>query len=284
MAMSGGLDPMALPVVPAAYGAINQDTKTLTLRATQTLSAAIPNLVLICAGQSNATNVAPSAYTPSNAAKLDQLSPIDGAIYAAADPLLGTSLNPTLGSGNPFLRLADSFATTLFDRVVLVPVAVDSTPVVDWETGFAKDRIPVAIRRLAARGIVIGTNVTIAVCWGQGEGDQIAGTSQAAYTASLNAVIAASRTAGLGTTGPWFVAKQTNVNGSTSAAVQAAQAAVVNHGAGVWAGPDADALVGAACSGVACRNVDGTHWSDAGSTSYAAAWKTAMALFGAPFA
>lgn len=267
---------------------INLDTKLVSLRS-QTVNTAVKNLVLISSGQSNMTSIAPSAFTPVNGSALDQLNIYDGAIRAAADPLIGCGWTrdagvALYGSGHPMLRLADSLVTAgWFARVILVPLSPGGSYVADHVPGAAYGKlIPVALRRLASLGITQGANVTFTVCWGQGEWDNLAATSQSAYTNSLNSIIAESRTEGL--TGPWFVAVQTQVNGVESAAVRAAQAAVVNHGAGVWAGPDADALYGAVCSGLNCRNADNLHWSDAGSASYAAAWKTAMGLYGAPFA
>jgi hypothetical protein len=60
----------------------------------------------------------------------------------------------------------------------------------------------------------------------------------------LSAVIAQSRAAGFA--GSWYVAKQTYVQGTTSSAVQAAQAAAPN-GRTIFAGPNADALIGNVC-------------------------------------
>lgn len=275
-------DPYLIQPIPSPNGLANQNTKAVSLRS-QTVDPIKKNLIIIGPGQSNIGNVAPSAYSPANPSSLDQLNVYDGAIYAAADPALG---NTSLGAnvGYPLLRLADAYVSSgKFDRVILVPIAVNGTLVSDWETGFCAQRIIVAIRRLAQRGIVEGgSGVTIAVYWAQGESDNTAGTSQSAYTNSLNNVIAASRAAGLATS-RWFVAVETYIDGSSSAAIQAAQAAVVNHGANVWAGPNNDVLIGSVCSGQPCRRPDLTHWTDDGSASTASAGQTAMALSGAPF-
>lgn len=278
----GFTDPFYLPTtVPGNTSQINLQPQGLALRS-QSVNTAVKNLILLGPGQSNITSVAPSAYSPSNPTVLDCLNVNDGAIYAAVDPMLGCSINPTLGPGNPLLRLADAWVTSgLFARVIIVPLGIDATAAADWGAGFCANRIPVAIARLAAKGITEQTNVTFAVPWAQGETDNQLGTLSAAYQASVGQAITASRTAGL--IGPWFIAKQTYIAGAASATIQGAQAALINHGAGIWAGPDADALIGSVCSGVACRQGDNTHWTDAGSASYAAAWKTAMALYGAPF-
>ena len=68
-----------------------------------------------------------------------------------------------------------------------------------------------------------------------------------------------------------------------SAAVVAAQAAVVNHGSNVWAGVNMDAISGSTCSSSPCRQGDDTHLSVAGATTLSPAMVTAMGLAGAPF-
>lgn len=268
----------------AGTGSINRATAGVSLSSSgQTVSNSIKNLILLLAGQSNCADLVPSAYTPSNPTKIDQLNVFDGAIRVASDPLIGTSYFPTLGPGNAYLRVADTLITNgKFDRVILVPLCVGSTKVSDWAPGgFYQDEVTVAMRRLAANGIVAGTNVTFAAIWAQGESDTDAATSQASYTTSLNAFITATRTAGFA--GIWFVNVQSRSVGVTSANVTAAQAAVVNHGSSIWAGANADALSGATCSASACRQADDTHWSNAGAASIAAATVTAMGLSGAPF-
>jgi hypothetical protein len=263
---------------------INFDTKAAALSSNgQTVNPAIKNLVLILVGQSNCSDVVPSAYVPANPTKIDQLNIYDGAIRVAGDPLIGSSYPRTAGAaiygpGNAYLRVADGYvAGGKFDRVILVPICIGATLVVDWAPGgFIDNVFPVAMRRLTANGIVAGANVTIAAIWAQGESDTDAGTSQAAYTNSLNAFITASRTAGFA--GLWFINVETRSAGATSAAIAAAQAAVVNHGASIWAGANADALAGNVCSGAAaCRQADDTHWSNAGAVSIAAATVTAHA-------
>lgn len=276
---SASPDPFILTAIPANNGAINNNTKVTSLRSLQALNPMVRNLVIVAAGQSNITNAAPSAYTPTNGSKIDNFNIYDGGSYAAADPQLGCT-NTSIG--HPIFRLADNLITAnLFDRVVIVPIGVGGTSVAEWESGTESTRIGVAFARLSSRGLVAGTNVTVIVVWGQGETDTQIGTSQGAYTASMNNVISQSRTAGF--TGLWFVAKQTFLQGVVSAPIQAAQVAVVNHGANVWGGPDADAMINNTCSGVACRQGDNIHFSDAGSASYAAGFQAALHAYGAPF-
>jgi hypothetical protein len=286
---SSKVDPYILrpPVISGTLNPINQKTSAVSLRASQTLNTAVRNLVLIGAGQSNMTNSPQaSVYSPANAASIDQFSVIDSGIYNAADPLLGTSINnyPALGGGNPLLRIADAEITAgNFDHVLVASIAVDGTSVADWDptvNGIVSDRFSVLFARLASKGIVAGTNVTIVVLWGQGETDTTNGTLQAAYTTGLNNVIAGTRASGFN--GTWFVASQSYNIGSTSSNVTNAQAAVVNHGAGVWAGPNADAIIGTTCGGLACRP-DNLHFGDNGMPVYTSGWQTALHAFGAPF-
>lgn len=268
---------------------VNADTKGVAFSSNgQTVSPAVRNLVLILSGQSLCADIVPSAYVPANPTKIDQLNIYDGAIRVASDPILGTSWPrvagvPVNGVGNAYLRLADLFITNgKFDRVILVPTCLGATAVADWAPGgFLQDTFAVTMRRLAANGIVAGTNVTIAGIWAQGETDTLRGTGQSPYQTSLSGFITASRTAGFN--GIWFVNIESRNVGVTSANVTNAQAAVVNHGSGIWAGANADALAGSVCSGQPCRQPDDTHWSDAGAASIAAATYTAMGLAGAPF-
>lgn len=267
---------------------INQDTKGKTL-STQVVDPAIRNLVLIVIGQSLCEDIVPSAYSPANPTKLDNLTEANGAIYRAEDPLLGTtySINagvPYSGPGNPYLRVADTLVTNnKFDRVILVPLCIGATLVADWAPGGKfGNNLQVAMYRLAERGIAPGVNVTFAGVWAQGVADAVAGTSQSAYTNSLNAFITASRTSGFA--GLWFINTESWNSAVVNAAIQAGQAAVINHGASIWAGANEDILINNVCSGLNCRLVkDNLHWSDAGSASVAAAVVTAMALSGAPF-
>src|SRR5882724_7979601 len=91
----------------------NQDTNAKTTRSLA-INTGIRNLVLITAGQSNYESVAPSAYVPTNASVLDNFNPYNGQMYAAADPLLGTTLalpGGTAGPGSVSLRVADLLVT-----------------------------------------------------------------------------------------------------------------------------------------------------------------------------
>lgn len=267
---------------------INQDTGGKTL-SSQTINTGIRNLVMLLIGQSLCEGIVPTAYTPANPTKLDNLNQADGAIYRAADPLLGTAYSiaagvPYSGPANPYLRVADTLVTNnKFDRVILVPGCIGATTVADWAPGGKfGGNFQVMMNRLADKGIVAGTNVTIIGIYAQGTTDAFAGTSQANYTNGLNAFITASRASGFN--GLWFINTESWNGAAVNSAIQNAQAAVVNHGANVWAGANQDTIINNTCSASACRIAkDLLHWTDAGSTTLAAAVVTALGLSGAPF-
>jgi hypothetical protein len=253
--------------------------KTLS---TQTINTGIQNCVILTAGQSNYINTAPTPYTPTNPNAIDNLNIYDGAIYKAVDPLIGAS-GAIVGSvAHPALRLADTLVTNLkCARVILVPNGIVASTMAAWATGNLNDRIPAAVRRIKQKIACGTTNIDCVIQWGHGETDCANGTSQATYTSLLNTLIA--NTAAAGFSGRWMIAVQSYQAGSTCGAIEAAQAAVVN-GSTVFAGANADALIGNVCNGTnACRGADGVHWSDNGSAQYAAAWFNAMHAMGAPY-
>lgn len=254
------------------------DTGGKTVRSSA-VNTGIRNLVLILAGQSNMGSVASAAYSPTNGGAIDNLNVYDGQLYVASDPLLGSSYIYQNfggnGQGGLGMRLADALISAgKFDRVILVPISIGGTYIAQHADGVLSNRIPAALARLKARGIVEQTNVTFALLLGQGETDQSQGTSQAAYTAAFGRLVARARAAGLA--GRIFVAVQTRLSGANYAPVRAAQAACVDNGAGIFAGPDADAIT----SG---RYADGTHFDTAGLTALTSAWQSALAASGAPF-
>ncbi len=264
---SSAPDPYLMTELAGSSGYLDTSAKTLS---SQSLNGGIRNCILLIAGQSNVCNNVTTAYTPTNSTKVDNLNPYNGAVYKGVDPLLGCSAPGALGSGCFAGRLADKLINAnLFDRVILVPVGVDGTAAADWQNTYG-NRLSAALKRLSARGMT-----ATAILWGQGEQDGFLGTSSAAYQASMNAVIAA--TQALGYAGPWFIAEQTWRSGTTSATIQGAQAALVNQGSNIWAGPNADSL------DATNRQADNTHWNDTGSDAYAGLWQTALHAFGAPF-
>jgi hypothetical protein len=260
------------------------DTAGRTVQTTP-INTGVRNLVLFVLGQSNNESEAPTAYTPSNGTKIDSLNPFDGQLYVAKDPQLGTSWNPT-GPGTMAFRIADTLITNnKFDRVILVMLAIGGSASYSWGlgTGFGQGynagalytRPCTAMARLKAKGIVPGVNVTFAVDWGQGETDAGQGVSQSDHQTNLNQMI--SKLQSCGFVGRFFIKLESWVGGlvAGSAAVRAAQAAVVN-GTTVFQGGDMDTISNTG-------RVDGTHLNDSGVATGAALEITAMAASGAPF-
>jgi hypothetical protein len=302
--MSGGgpPDPFTLQeslIVPAlglwANNAGFNDTQfigTRTLRASPQINTGVANLVLILAGQSNVASEAPSAYSPTNSTVVDNLNIYDGGIYAWADPPLGSTwayqsfggTGSTCGTlqscGHVGARISDLFINAgTFARVIVAPVAVGGTTISQWDTGPLSNRICVAIGRLANRGITPSvTNVTFAIVWGQGESETTSTTLQ--YQTAITNIL--NRAKACGFSGRFFVNKETFGAGATNANVQSAQTGIVDS-VNFWAGANADALTGTACSASACRRADNTHFTDAGATSLAAAIQSAMHASGAPY-
>lgn len=248
-------------------------------RVSSVINPAIRNLITIDLGQSNFGNNMPSLYTVTNTGKVDNFNFNDGATYSASDPLLGPARDSTsLGKGNNCGRLADKLLNAnKFDRHIIAPIPISGSTAADWETGIGKDRIARLVNRFNAKGWFSVGGTTIIVRVGQGEQDNFNGTTQTAYFNSWTNIIANARAAGLPSSIVWFFAQQTLINGTTSSAIRAAQAALVNHSSNIWAGPDADTLTGTN------RQADNTHFSDVGADAYAGLWQTALAAFGAPF-
>lgn len=258
------------------------DTTGRTLRNTP-INIGVKNLVLILPGQSLAGAEAPTAFVPTNSTVVDNLNPYDGSIYAYVDPPLGstwayTSFGgslPTPSAGAIGGRIADTFITNgTFARVIVVPIASGSSQIFQWNTGgiFA-DRIGVAMRRLAARGITPATtNVTFAVLWMQGESDH--GTATATYKTGLTNMQAQAVLSGF--SGRFFVSQETWISGATDTNVQAAQTGIVD-GVKFWAGGNIDSL------NATNRLADNTHLNDTGMAAAAALQVAAMHASGSPF-
>jgi hypothetical protein len=131
------------------------------------------------------------------------------------------------------------------------------------------------MRRLASRNITPATpGATFAYLWMQGESDNLAGTTQAAYAAGLTTVLANAVAAGF--SGRMFVCRESWINGTVAAAMQAAQVAFVN-GSTVFSGGDLDSL------NAGSRQGDNTHFNDAGMASAATLIYNAMHASGGPF-
>lgn len=218
--------------------------------------------ILIFAGQSLIANTVNALYTPSNA-KAHCLSIYNGGMYTAVDPQLGC--DSFAGCGSSMGRIADKCITAgIWTRVIVVPCATNGSLISQHDVGGNEFwHYGVVKSRLAALGLT-----ATAICWDQGTSDANASTPQATYQASFNSMVTAVRALGL--TCPWFVAESTiqGFAGSAPAqAIRAAQVAVLNSGATIYAGPDTDAVT---------SRYDGTHMDATGSDDHATRWKVAL--------
>ncbi|ANL02708.1 putative acetylesterase protein [Rhizobium phage RHEph18] len=226
--------------------------------------------VIVFIGQSLSVNSVKWAYTPVNA-NIDQLNIWDGKLYKAKDPLLGIN-GGSNGGGTWLLRMADKLISDgLYDRVIIVPMAVGNTRVGQWSDPNLEPYLFKRINTVGLRMRDAGLPCT-AIMWGQGESDTSANTSQASYAASLQKVINEFNRAIPGC--PILVAQEAYYYGTTSPAILAAQASVVNNST-VFAGENVE-LIGPS------GRYDNTHLNDAGADQRAtlavAALKTALGL------
>jgi hypothetical protein len=230
--------------------------------------------VWVVLGQSNTTNVTPTLYVPTNRLGVQNFNIDDGGVYrampgGAIDPMLGcTGFAPNLPNpwpnGNWIGILADLRITAgKAAREIMVPIGVGGSSIHDWQPGGSNNkRLAVTARRISVAGLTPN-----GVLIGQGESDLF--TAGPTYQASLEATIASIHSYWPNV--PIYVAQETYINGMTSAAVEAAQAAVVNPANNVHAGPNLDLL------GAAYRQSDNTHFNySPGALTVAPNWNATL--------
>lgn len=222
--------------------------------------------IAIVAGQSLSANQGASLYTPTNAAKCQQLNIYDGALYRAVDPVLGAGG----ATGTWMTRWCDlTINAGTFQRVILVPIAISGTSSLEWRTSYLQ-RMYVAVLRLRALGyLATNSDLRRFVMVGQGEQDSIDGTTSAQYQANWIAVQSAAE--GLGWDGNWFFARETMSSNTVYATIQGAQDALPD-GLKRKVGANTDSLTGGTN-----RQGDGTHLTDTGNQNNAALWQAIIA-------
>lgn len=199
--------------------------------------------IFFAIGQSNAANA--GAIRHRSRRPVYSWNFLDMRCHPAADPLPGSG---GFG-GSVWSRLGDRLIEEgLFDRVLFVPVALGGTHIVEWLPGGpCYRRVALALARLR-RALGRPDLRFTAALWAQGETDGNATQMPAeTYRAYLNDVIAGLRQEGV--SAPVFVARSTRATASPGterncSAIRAGQAAVVDEAAGIFAGPDTDALIG----------------------------------------
>lgn len=255
----------SLDYTTAAQGNIYSDTSGKGGVQSASITGGQSTLVLLVVSQSISASSTPTAYTPTNALA-QQLNINDGNVYKAIDPLLGTTGQPPSGStfgGSVTSRLIDSIITaSKFARVIAIPVSIGGTTVNDWSPlGPWNGRLRVALLRIRSMGWIGNPDVTFRVLYDQGTNDNTAGTSQAAWQASFQQVVAFINSFGLGKP-KICIAQDTMASNVTSSAIRAAQSAVVDN-VQIFSAGDWDTLTGGT------NRQDGTHLTDAGAASAA---------------
>lgn len=215
--------------------------------------------VFMLFGDSTCSNVVNSLYTPTQSLN-QNFNVYNGGLYTTAEPLLGCNINTAnLSSGSYFSRVADSLiSNSAFSRVVLVPFGVGGSLLADYAVGGGiNGRIAAAYRRVQAAGLDAGHVYWFFQC---GANDKSAGTSQVSATASITSVVATIRTV---SSANIFIPTHSNFGLATSAAIQAAQAAVID-GVSIFSGGNIDSLA------VSALNYwDNTHFNATGAAAAA---------------
>lgn len=214
-------------------------------------------MVVLAFGQSNAANggETPGVEHPAT------YEFYNGRLYAARDPLLGADGN----GGSIWLRLAaKAVESGEFDAVVLVTIALSTTEIARWAPGGSLHEALLArIEKAQASGLNFSH-----LLWHQGEADARLGTGEAQYRESFLAMLAAIRKAG--THAPVYVAVASRCGKVRPyEAVRNAQIGLRDSAAGIFGGPDTDAL------GFGDR-YDGCHFSNEGMEKAAGLWWEAI--------
>jgi hypothetical protein len=185
-------------------------------------------LVVFHAGQSNRSNINPTLYVPAHTLQIDNLNISDGRLYEIKGPMLGASFPaPPNRPGNISARIDDLIIEKrIADRVISVPLAVNSE-IRDWSQGRLSTRFRIAVKQLAALGIVPGPRVKFIVDWSQGPTDTRLGTTGPDWKMHFLRVVADAEAAEF--SGRWYVSTETWLGGITAPQIQAAQIIVCDE-------------------------------------------------------
>jgi hypothetical protein len=223
--------------------------------------SASENAVILGLGQSNIANECdPTALYEAKGAVYN-FNFFDGKVYAAKDPLLGSSHDRS----NLMTRLGDLLVERgNYQSVLLVPIAHGGTFINEWSpAGRMFPRIRATIERLRSQE----TRITH-ILWQQGEAES--GESNPdleEWARHFSAMTDAIRSAGI--EAPIYVAQCTICCNDPNETIRAAQRRVVNRAAGILPGPDID-LIGRD------ERYDGCHLSGAGLQHAAELWYEAL--------
>lgn len=231
---------------------------------TQVSGALVPGeetAVIIVVGQSNAANHCGGAHAATSPL-VHNFNYANGGMYAAVDPLLGT----TGESGCFATFLGDRLITNgRYDRVILATMAINATLASDWGAGGPFNRnIGVMCKRLAGLGLT-----PTMILYQQGESDNAEATPSATITAAIRGMVATFRAEGVNA--PAFIALCSTWPGyANNAQVRLGQANAVSAPLGIYSGADADSI------GAGGRDGGGVHFNATGSDQNAGLWETVI--------
>jgi hypothetical protein len=220
--------------------------------------------IFLTFGQSNAANAGEVRYQAQR--EVYSLNFLDMRCHPASDPLPGSGGQ----AGSVWTRLGDLLIEAgLFSRVLFVPIALGGTHIVEWlPGGLCHRRTALALSRLRKALGAPALNFSAAL-WAQGEADaHNTRMSTLTYRTYLNELITDLREQGL--FGPVLVSRSTRGPDSLASvwngpAIQLAQELIVDESAGIFAGPDTDALIGD-------DRFEGYHFSASGLQKAAELW------------
>jgi hypothetical protein len=188
-----------------------------------------------------------------------------GNLTRAIDPLRGAQ-----GSGGSmWTRLGNRIiAEGWYDEVVFIPVAIGGTEIGEWVP-----EMPLFKQIIGAVNDANGRGWRIThLLWHHGESDNALKIDYANYQLRFRNMLKGIRELGVGA--PVFVSQATRCGQyGPNNEIRGAQANLVDHGAGIWAGPDTDALGGD-------LRRDGCHLNARGQEAAAEMWMNKLRAYG----
>jgi hypothetical protein len=266
MILSSGskCDVHTLPPAPDPYSNGNNDPTGRTLVSPALVPGELTK-VIITVGQSLMSNFSGGPLTIIAPTKIDNLNILNGGTYHADHPMLGC--DGTLY--NQGIRLADKMIQGGdCARVIIVSAAVGGSNIAQWApNGAFHARIAAIASRVQSAGLT-PSYILMEI----GTTDAQAGTTQAAFKASMQAVITAFRQQPGMTSVPFLIAKSTWASGVLGTAVRAAIDEIApNPGAFIYAGPDNDTIA---------DRRDTVHYDATGADAAATKWRNAILAIG----
>jgi len=232
-------------------------------------------LVVLVIGQSNGANDRPTKYTVANSTKLRMINPYNGSAYRLKDQQLG----PNGANGNRYTKVFDtviSNGTGGFGSVIVQNISRSGSGSRLWRgyrlsPGTNFQNAQVAVKRTRALGLYVpNANVEHVVWINFGETDKANSVTTAEWIANVQDLRAGLLDVGLPASAKWFINKETYENSGTSTDVQNAQTGIIDN-VTYFAGANCDQYTSATY-----RRGDGTHLTDTGHDTIAAAEVTAL--------